>query len=253
MKHKIGVVLPTLGERLDLLFGCILSIRKAGNTYIALVSPREFPKELTSLVDDVIIDPGLGLAGAINLGISNLPDNIEFATWIGDDDLYEENGLQVLAEFMNSDERISLVYGICTYIAYDGAVLGVNRVGKLASSILSFGPDLIPQPSALFRCKDFEKVGGLNFNYSNSFDFDLFLKLKKIGTFKYVPVKVSKFRWHVGSLSVNHRWRAVLEASLIRRNHLSGTLRRISFMWEIPTILLTYYAGKILNSRAKSD
>jgi hypothetical protein len=252
MKPKIGVVLPTLGDRLELLSGCIFTIRRAGDTYISLVSPRELPTEITSLADEVIMDPGYGLAAAINLGIYNLPDDIEFATWIGDDDLFEENGLQVLAEFMNSDQYASLVYGICTYIALDGKILGVNKVGKIASCILSYGPDLIPQPSALFRRKDFEEVGGLNSIYSNSFDFDLFLRLKKIGTVKYVRVNVSKFRWHDGSLSVNQRWRAVIEASKVRRSHLTKLARGFSILWEVPVILLTYLAGRFVNYRAKS-
>jgi hypothetical protein len=251
LSPQIGVVLPTLGERPELILGCINSIRKSGAHYIAIVSPHEFPRDIESLVDKVIKDPGLGLAAAINLGMEKLPEHIEYSTWIGDDDLFEENGLSILAETISRHPEASFVYGICTYVNGLGKVLGVNKAGNIAWRILQFGPDLIPQPSSLFKLRDFRNVGGLNQRYKNAFDFDLFLKLKKIGKARYVPVKVSKFRWHDGSLSVNQRWRAVVEASVVRRSHLSRGVSLFSILWEPPVILMTYFAGRIVNSRSR--
>ena len=247
----IGVVLPTLGERPELILGCINSIKRSGATYIVVVSPHELLRDIESLVDEVIRDPGLGLAAAINLGMEKLPERIEYSTWIGDDDLFEENGLSILSEDMRRHPEASFVYGTCTYVNGVGKALGVNKAGNIAWRILQFGPDLIPQPSALFKLKDFRLVGGLNQEYKNAFDFDLFLKLKKIGKARYVPVKVSKFRWHKGSLSVNQRWRAVVEASVVRRSHLSIGVRLFSILWEPLVILVTYFAGKVVNSRSR--
>ena len=251
LSPQIGVILPTLGERPELILGCINSIKRSGAHYIAIVSPREFPREIESLVDEIIRDPGLGLAAAINLGMEKLPESIEYSTWIGDDDLFEEDGLSILAETMNKHPEASFVYGICTYINGLGKVLGANKAGNIAWRILQFGPDLIPQPSSLFKLKDFRLVGGLNQEYKNAFDFDLLLKLRKIGKARYVPVKVSKFRWHKGSLSVNQRWRAVVEASVVRRSHLSIGVRLFSILWEPLVILVTYFAGKVVNSRSR--
>ena len=251
LSPQIGVVLPTLGERPELILGCINSIRKSGAHYIAIVSPQEIPKDIESLVDEVIRDPGLGLAAAINLGMEKLPECVEYSTWIGDDDLFEENGLSILAETMGRHPEASFVYGICTYVNGLGRVLGVNKAGNIAWRILQFGPDLIPQPSSLFKLRDFRHVGGLNTIYKNSFDVDLFLKLKMVGKAKYVPVKVSKFRWHEQSLSVDQRWRGVIEASSIRKSHLNRWIVPISFIWEYPVVLSTFLAGKILSLRSR--
>jgi hypothetical protein len=251
LSPQIGVVLPTLGARPEMILGCINSIRKSGAHYIAIVSPHQLPRDVESLVDKVINDPGLGLAAAINLGMEKLPERIEYSTWIGDDDLFEENGLSILAEAMRRQPELSLAYGVCTYIDGLGKVLGVNKAGNIAWRILQFGPDLIPQPSSLFKLRDFRLAGGLNQKYKNAFDFDLFLKLKKIGKARYVPVKVSKFRWHEGSLSVNQRWRAVVEASVVRRSHLNRGASLFSILWEPPVILLTYLAGRVVNARSR--
>ncbi len=251
LSPQIGVVLPTLGKRPELILGCINSIRKSGAHYIALVSPHKFPSDIESLVDKVIKDPGLGLAAAINLGMENLPERIKYSTWIGDDDLFEEDGLSILAETMRRHPEASFVYGICTYINANGVAIGINNVGSIASKILKIGPDLIPQPSSLFKLKDFRRVAGLNPIYKNSFDVDLFLKLKMVGKAKYVPVKVSKFRWHEQSLSVDQRWRGVIEASSIRKSHLNKWIVPISFIWEYPVVLSTFLAGKILSLRSR--
>ena len=251
MPNRIGVVIPTLGTRSRMLTECLNAARTSGADYLLLVSSVELPSELRNLADQVIPDPGLGLAEAINTGMKNLPDDILYSTWIGDDDLFAERGLQILRDKLERNRKLSLVYGKCTYINSSGEQIGVNQTGQLAATILGFGPDLIPQPSSLFRLDDFKRVHGLDSKYKNAFDFDLFLKLKKIGKLEYVPELISYFRWHNDSLSVNQRWRAVKEASKVRRSHLKFPVNAFSIVWEPTITLATFVAGKMISRRAK--
>ncbi|CAN2171210.1 hypothetical protein MCEMRE249_00042 [Candidatus Nanopelagicaceae bacterium] len=233
-----------------MLIECLGAARESGADYVLLVTTKKLSAEITNLANEVIPDPGCGLAEAINCGMNNLPPEISFATWIGDDDLYEKNGLKVLAKKLETQQGFSLVYGKCVYINSKGDYLGVNQIGQFAGKILKYGPDLIPQPSSLFRLQDFFKVGGLNPKYKNAFDFDLFLKLKKLGKLGYIPEEISFFRWHEESLSVDQRWRGVTEASSVRKSHLNRWVSPISFIWEYPVILLTFLAGKIVSLRS---
>jgi len=251
LPNRIGVVIPTLGTRLRMLKECLNAARASGADYLLLVSPAELSSEIRNLADQVIPDPGLGLAEAINFGMKNFPDDILYSTWIGDDDLFVDSSLQILRDKLERNRKLSLVYGKCTYINSVGAQIGVNQTGQLATRILGFGPDLIPQPSSLFRLDDFKRLHGLDSQYKNAFDFDLFLKLKKIGKLEYVPEMISYFRWHDDSLSVNQRWRAVKEASKVRRSHLSPPLRAFSFLWEQPVVLITFFAGTLVNHASK--
>ena len=234
-----------------MLTECLNVVRGSGADYVLLVSPVELSLEIRDLADEVIPDPGFGLAEAINFGMQNLPDDILYSTWIGDDDLFAVSGLQILRDKLDCNHQLSLVYGKCTYINSDGEVIGVNQTGQLAARILGFGPDLIPQPSSLFRLDDFRQLHGLDSQYKNAFDFDLFLKLKKIGKLEYVPEMISYFRWHDDSLSVNQRWRAVKEASKVRRNHLAFPVNAFSFLWEPIVVLSTFVAGKMISTRSK--
>ena len=100
----------------------------------------------------------------------------------------------------------------------------------------------------MFRRDAFEKVGGLSDKFEFAFDFDLFLKLTKVGKGVFVDQILSSHRWHATSLTYSRRWDSVKEASAVRVSNLSPLLRVLSFLWEIPIILITYLAGHILSS-----
>lgn len=258
MTFEIGIVVPTLGTRPDYLRECLESIRLAGKSHINLVAPSDFdstPLISEGLVDQVTADPKSGLSDAINEGIKALPETINLVNWLGDDDILKPATLETLAaEF--SEPSLVLVYGHCDYIDENGQKMWSSPTGQFAAQILRFGPDLIPQPGALFRRESFEKAGGLSANYDWAFDFDLLIKLSKEGKLKFVPITVSGFRWHSDSLTVRARWKSVGEASRARRTHLPPTLRPFSFLWEVPVILATYLAGIRVNrlaSKAKSN
>ncbi len=109
-----------------------------------------------------------------------------------------------------------MVYGKCQYNDPMGIPLWINHSGRLASRIMGFGPQLVPQPGSLFKREIFNSVGGLDPRYQFAFDLDLFLRIRRIGIIDYIPELLAQFRWHSGSLSVSSRTESVTEASLIR-------------------------------------
>ena len=145
-----------------------------------------------------------------------------------------------------------MAFGACDYIDTEGHVVWINKSGQWAALLLRVGPDLIPQPGALFRRAAFEAVGGLQSNLGWAFDFDLFIRLSKVGKLKYIDKTLAQFRWHPESLSVEHRKKSVAEASQIRVSHLPPLLRPISFLWEYPVQQATLVAGNRLTKRARS-
>jgi GT2 family glycosyltransferase len=142
-----------------------------------------------------------------------------------------------------------MVFGHCQYIDSDGNDVLVKRTGSWAVPLLTFGPQLIPQPSAVFRRDAFEKVGGLSRNYEFAFDFDLFLKLTKLGKSVFIDAITSSHRWHETSLTYSRRWDSVKEASVVRVANLPEIARIVSPVWELPVTLVTYLAGQILSSK----
>lgn len=246
MKKNVGIVVPTLGTRPDFLEQNLKSIRAAGDAHISIVAPKRFDaSKLISqgLADQFVEDPENGLASAINEGIMQLPAEIKYVNWLGDDDILAEGSINKTSKELEKDDKASLVFGACDYIDSTGKRIWKNKSGKWAVPLLRFGPDLIPQPGALFRRDAFNKVGHLSSDFGWAFDFDLFIKLSKAGKAIYLPDTLACFRWHPDSLSVGLRKKSVAEASAVRKSHLPGWIRPISLIWEYPVMKATLIAG----------
>ena len=254
MSKRVGIVVPTLGRRTDYLKRCLQSIRAAGESHICLVAPKDFdsqPLISAGLADQFVVDPAEGLSEAINKGFAELPIEVEYINWLGDDDLLAPASLNETAQVLDSNPATFLVYGACDYVDPKGVVVWTNKSGQWASPLLHFGPDLIPQPGALFRRSAFAQVGGLSKTYDWAFDFDLFLKLKKKGKLRFINRTFASFRWHPESLSVEFRTMSVAEAGKVRVSHLPALLRPVSCLWEYPVKKATLIAGNRVTARAK--
>jgi GT2 family glycosyltransferase len=247
----VGVVVPTIGERPQYLDDTLKSIREAGDSYIVLVGRKGFDVtsyQKASLVDLYVDEIEASVPNKINQGFRALPENIEYITWIGDDDLLAPGSIAVATSALDKPEKPVLVFGHCQYIDSEGNDVLVKRSGSWAVPLLRFGPQLIPQPSAVFRRDAFERIGGLSDKFQFAFDFDLFLKLTKLGRAVFVDQILSSHRWHATSLTFSRRWDSVKEASAVRVSNLSLAIRAISPLWELPVILVTYLIGSFLSS-----
>jgi GT2 family glycosyltransferase len=254
LSPKVGIVVPTLGERPDYLLKCLESIRAGGEAFVVLVAPATFdpsPLKSSGLIDLFVADPKSGLPQAINSGFKALPATTELINWLGDDDLLTPGSLMKTSRALEADRGLHLVFGSCHYVDPEGDVIWTNRSGPWAVPLLRFGPDLIPQPGALFRRSSFEEVGGLDSKFGWAFDFDLFIKLSKLGKAKFLNEPLASFRWHPESLSVEFRKKSVAEASSVRISHLPKALRPIAFIWEWPVRQATLFAGGRVTATAR--
>ena len=252
----VAIVVPTLGIRTDYLRQSLTSLRNSGAGMLCIIAPPhlnldDFVSE--NLFDLRIDDDGDGLANAINKAFSLLPRDVEFMSWLGDDDLIEVNALSIARERMISDSEVVAVVGICDYIGPSGEKILTNKAGSLGIKILSWGPDLIPQPGSLLRRSAFDEMGGLDPKFRMAFDLDMFLRLQKLGRIEFLNQKVASFRWHPTSLSVDQRRFAVLEASAIRRNNHSKLVSYVSLLWEPLIIAITLGLGTVVNFRRAGE
>jgi GT2 family glycosyltransferase len=220
-----------------------------------IVAPSSFNSDSLrpkGLFNSQVADNGTGLPGAINKGIESLPGSVDYINWLGDDDLLTPDSLLITEQFLDSSPDSVMAFGACDYINSQDDVVWKNKSGHWAVPLLRFGPDLIPQPGALFRRAAFEAVGGLRTDLGWAFDFDLFIRLSKAGQIRYIDRTLAQFRWHPESLSVEHRKKSVAEANQVRVSHLPPVLRPIAFLWEYPVQQATLLAGNSLTKRAQS-
>jgi GT2 family glycosyltransferase len=220
--EKLGVVVPTMGERLDYLVSSLTSLRAARVNHISIVCPEpaKLKNQISSeLYDSVIADPKSGLAAAINLGISYLPAECKQVAWLGDDDEVIPGGFIEASNKLAESNAAVAVFGICEYVDSNGRPFWKNKSGVLAIIMLSWGPNRIPQPGSIFTRISFNAVGGLDESLGWAFDQDLFSKLHKIGKLIFIERVVSRFRWHNESLSAGQSERSRKESSQVRLRH----------------------------------
>lgn len=257
---EVGVVIPTRFSRPRYLLEAIESVQsQRGHLKVHLIigCPASELSAIQQLVGNrvrvVAESSSGGLAHKLDALLRETPKVCRYITWLGDDDRLTPGSLEAAAAALSEDPSTSLVFGRCDYIDPAGVVIGTNRSGQWAVSILGFGPQLIPQPGSLFRRDKFLEVNGLDDEFMLAFDYDFFLKLKKTGRLTHIDQTLAQFRWHSSSLSVSRRMESAMEASTVRRKHYSKFLNSIAFFWEPLIVSATWLAGKLVTMGFKSN
>jgi len=252
---RVLMVLPTLGERIDYLRLTLESIKKQSDvTYdIVMIYPLK-NKEASKLAKEYgaisVEDPG-SISSAVNAGIAQAKPHHEYIGWIGDDDLISQKSLSTAVDMLDQKPGAVVAFGYCDYIDSDGNKIFTSRAGNLAPWLMTWGPNLVPCPGAVFRTSALNKVGGFDEQNKYSMDLDMFLRLRKIGKFINTKRVQASFRWHPTSTTVSNRNKSLIETEQVKRKHLPKTLRPFSPIWQIPVRYATKLAAKRVNVVAK--
>ncbi|MDX6621178.1 MAG: hypothetical protein QOK36_3564 [Gaiellales bacterium] len=253
---KILVVLPTLGERIDLLAETLATVAhqrtQVDLTLVVILPARAVQaRTLAKTFDAVILDdPGRGISEAINVGVRAATDERYYA-WIGDDDLFRDGGLRLLRDLLDADPTAVVAYGGCDYVDPQGRTIGTSRAGRAARWLLPGGPDLIPHPGSIIRLDALRAVGLFDSSLKYAMDLDAFLSLRRYGRFLSTRTSVSAFRWHPDSLTVANRAGSSREAREVKARHLPGWLRPISPVWSMPVAWSAAVAAAAVTRRAR--
>lgn len=251
---RVLLVVATLGRRPEYLRETLDSIRsQAIASDVVIVAPVDAPG-LQATAEEfsarLLPDPG-SLTKAINLGVDRCLDGHEYVNWLNDDDLLAPGSLEATVGALDRDRGAVVAFGACRYIDADGAELWVSRAGRWAPRVLSWGPDLIPQPGMLVRADAWRAVGGLDESYRLAFDLDLLLRLRAHGRLVEVGCIVSSFRWHAQSLTVDDRSTNLRESERAKRAALGPIARRCAWMWEAPVRVAIRAAASSIDRRAR--
>ena len=214
---KVGVIIPTLGRNnKSLEFAVSSATKNLCVDLVLLITPSSNQKAFHKMSFDdkvrIIFDDSPGFASAMNLGVSILKkDGYKFFSGIGDDDEFADGFLDRILDLVQLKNAI-VGLGCCCYINEENHVIFKNRNNLVFLKILHLTPNLIAAPGALIRIDAWEKVNGLNPNYKYVADFDLWLKLRKIGKFVRIRDNMSFFRWHDEGLTAGNRFLSRKEA-----------------------------------------
>lgn len=254
---ELLVVLPTLGDRLEFLTQTLDSVAAQRDSIpltLAVVSPPSAveARALAASYGAVIVDdPKAGISAAINKGLE-VRTTEEYYAWVGDDDLFLAGGLELLKGMLDGAPQAVVAFGGCNYIDPEGRVLWTSAAGELAKLLLPWGPDLIPNPSAMIRLNALEAIGGFDEDLRFAMDLEAFLALRARGRFLSTRTPVAAFRWHPDSLTVSDRTGSSRESEMVKRRHLAAVLRPFSFVWDLPVRWASRWAASRVTARARA-
>lgn len=248
-------VVPTLGERTDTLGPALESLvqQEGPVCRVVVVAPPTATqaREIAAAAGaEVVDDPRRGLSAAMNAGLAARRGE-DYLAWIGDDDAMAPDGLRTLADMLDRDTSAVVAFGACEYMNADDEVFAVSRAGGLATRVLRWGPDLIPQPASLSRLDAMEAVGLYDESLRFVMDLDMFLRLRSQGRFLSTGRTVARYRWHPDALTVANRGPSISEAELVKRRHLPGWARPVAPVWEVPVRAAIGVVSARLSTRAR--
>jgi glycosyltransferase involved in cell wall biosynthesis len=160
-----------------------------------------------------------GLSAARNTGIRHAHG--EYLSFLDADDALEPEFLQKCVELLNSETEYPAVYTQCCFVNTEGQVLprsgwGTVEVRRFRERLIE--GNFFPVHAVLVRKEDVQKAGLFDENLNSLEDWDLWLRLSKLGPFKGIPEQLVRYRIYPGSMSTDvDRMRENRFAILIKR------------------------------------
>jgi glycosyltransferase involved in cell wall biosynthesis len=256
--EAILIVIPTLGERLDMLDECLESIFSQNcNVRVVLVFPKSkysnmkvvqarFPRIVLEAQD-------LKFIPAVNYAIKNNPD-CDYFTLICDDDLLANNCLQRSITELEINPKIVGVYGAIDYINQKGLSIGKWNPPIFAQKINSFIPSAIKVEGSLFRMSIIRQIGEIpEFIDWAVTDIYLILQVCRLGDLeKLKGPPVAKYRMHDDSTSnkypykVNYEgWKVQFKLGSVVEKFLVITLGPVLIFMKIGVLKLMLFKSRL--------
>jgi glycosyltransferase involved in cell wall biosynthesis len=173
-----------------------------------------------------ISEPDRGLSDAVNKGIRMARNDV--VGWLNADDIYLPGALAHVAEAMAAHPDTLWATGPCRIIGADGEEIrtAVTRYKDFFLRRYSYRLHLVQNfvscPSTFVRREAFDRVGLLEERFKYSMDYDLWLRLGRIGPPLVLDAPLAAFRMAEGSLSMTGFERQFAEHTQNAREHGEG-------------------------------
>jgi glycosyltransferase involved in cell wall biosynthesis len=153
----------------------------------------------------LISEPDNGMQDALNKGFSKAAG--ELVGWLNSDDIYLPGTLQRVATYFDSHPDCLWLYGNCRMIdeqdrevrkwitAYKNRSARKYRYEKLLVE------NFISQPAVFMRREALVKAGPIDTGLPTAMDYDLWIRLAKLGRPGYIDDDLACFRVHGESIS----------------------------------------------------
>lgn len=169
-------------------------------------------------------EPDSGQSNAINKGLKMAKGDI--LGWLNSDDYYESGALDKIARVFTDNHDVDLIFG-------NGYIVDEKKqIVKSVESVLTTCEEQLKrgctvfQPSAFFTRRIINQIGLLDENLHYVMDYDLWLRIMRVGKVLHVPSYLSNFREWDNSKTVAHYEKFLTERKMIYKKYGGNMLDR---------------------------
>jgi glycosyltransferase involved in cell wall biosynthesis len=157
-----------------------------------------------------VSEPDRGMADALNKGFSMSTG--EIIGWLNSDDTYLPGALQKASDYFDQHPDCLWLYGNCRIINDQDREIRKwitaykNRKSRNFKFERLLLKNFISQPAVFIRRNALMRVGPIDLDLPTAMDYDLWLRLAKLGTPGYINDDLACFRVHQDSISsINYK------------------------------------------------
>lgn len=210
-------------------------------------STDETPQVLSRLADmeprlRVVRQANGGIVSALNAGLQRCRG--EFVARMDADDMALPERFATQVAYLDAHPSCVLVGGVAVETAVDGRVMSRTTGGRHAVTDLGVFPPRIAvsmHPLITVRRAALEAVGGYRGDFPHAEDYDLFIRLARLGTIDNPPVDVLIYRRHEGAISIKHLETQERSAALAEVEACRAYRRSVGLSETIPQLVLEPY------------
>ena len=179
-----------------------------------------------------------GIVAALNTGLS--ASRGEYVARMDADDVSLPERFQFQLDYLDAHPGCVLVGGVARSLKPDGSFDGRTTGGRHLRTDLSCFPPRVAvamHPLIMVRRAALVQVGGYRSTFPHAEDYDLFLRLSKLGTIDNPDRDLLIYRRHEGAISLKHLETQERSAALAEMQAIAGD----STGAEVPAWLLEPY------------
>ncbi len=181
----------------------------------------------------LFVEPDRGQSDAINKGMRVATG--EIVGWLNSDDILLPGALHAVEEAFSKNPDTVVIYGVGAKTDLDGSIIKKVPFREFCPKRLSWAFGAV-QPAMFFRRDAYWKVGGLDESLHYAMDWDLLLKLSKIGKVVTIPQHLANIRYYEDTKTNTGGWKRMREIARIGRRH-NGPLDRNNLSFQIRNLL----------------
>ena len=185
------------------------------------------------LVTLFVSEPDEGQTDAIDKGFARATG--EVYCWANTDDLLEDGALKFVGQWFADHPREEFVYGDVTLIDGDSKVIRTIREIPFVRWIWWWGYCYTFTSSSYWRAGLYHRVGGMDREFRNSMDVDLFGRFFRLARPRHVTRILSRFRLHPGQRTWQERGDMLSDDKRLLARELGRTPSRLE--WWVRNVL----------------